>query len=657
MAGLSGTEVSGSVVRFRERLLSGLRSQVRRFVPAAGETAALVVASTAIGARGIDIVRPSTAMEVLEVLAAAGGAFLLVCLLLFATTFPVSTRSGAGPRLRAVRTVIVTVALYFWFSSDAIFYNMAKAHLSGEMVELTFIAEVHGEAGSNSIALFLLDVFVFTLTVVAALGLAEWLGIKRFPGLRERSPRVWGATTAVACALFVGVLAVPWNSSVRAARARYLLSDLAFSNRSPGKGLPELPKAEWEQARADWVECLGVHAGKMAKDTFHAREKPDIYFFHVEGLRADALDARTMPRLAAMVGGELTALPRHFSTGTQSSSGTYGLISGLPSYLYPLARGANLAPLPLAILKRLGYRERLRSASALEYDGLRDFFLPYAKHVQHPMRAREWVAAERAMMAELSGEIAAETGDPQRPPRFEYVYVYSTHYDYYYPPEHGVFVPAAPLGFEVWSGHEAMRRLRPELHNRYRNSVHFADELIADFLGALKAQHRFDDAVIVITGDHGEEFWELGRFGHTHGLNRYQTQVAALVHLPGGRTLSAPLSSHADIFPTIFDHMAVAPEPTYLGGGSLLRAPEQGRSVVVSQGHFGAKPAHEHMVVTPRAKIEINDRDAVRAVAVYDARDRELTAKQRESVDVRDAMARVITGARMGAARCRDARP
>lgn len=629
--------------------MSGLQSAARRFVPTPGETAALVVASTAIGARGIDIVRPESVTEGLEVLAAAGGAFLLECLLLFVTS-----PFGAGPRLRALRIVLVTVALYFWFSSDALFYNMAKAHLSGEMLELTFIAEVHGEAGSNSIALFLLDVFVFTLTVVAALGIAEWLGLKRFPALRERSPRIWGATTLVACALFFGVLAVPWNSSVRAARARYLLSDLAFSNRSPGKGLPELPKLDWDQTRADWVECLGARAKKIAPGTFRAGEKPDIYFFHVEGFRADALDARTTPRLAAMVGSDFVALPRHFSTGTQSSSGTYGLISGLPSYLYSMARGANLPPLPLAILKSLGYRERLRSASALKYDGLREFFLSYAKHVRHRVKEREWVSAERAMMAELSSEIAAEAASPERPPRFEYVYVYATHYDYYYPPEHDVFHPAAPLGFEVWSGNQAMRRLRPELHNRYRNSVHFADELIANFLDGLKAQGRFDDAIIVITGDHGEEFWELGRFGHTHGLNRYQTQVAALVHLPGGQPVSAPLSSHADIFPTIFDRMDLSPTPAFLGGVSLLDVPSAGHAVTVSKGHFGAHPAHEHMLIGPGAKIEFDDRSALRAVGVYNARDHKMSRKQRNKRDLPRMLAEVLKAARTGAARCRE---
>jgi arylsulfatase A-like enzyme len=49
----------------------------------------------------------------------------------------------------------------------------------------------------------------------------------------------------------------------------------------------------------------------------------------------------------------------------------------------------------------------------------------------------------------------------------------------------------------------------------YSKSVEYTGDQIARFLQYLKAQDLFEESLIIITGDHGEEFGERGFFTHT----------------------------------------------------------------------------------------------------------------------------------------------
>ena len=90
--------------------------------------------------------------------------------------------------------------------------------------------------------------------------------------------------------------------------------------------------------------------------------------------------------------------------------------------------------------------------------------------------------------------------------------------------------------------------------NRYRNSLHAVDALAGELLRALEARGLLERTIVVATGDHGEEFDDLGLnyWGHNGNFARYQTQVPLLVHWPGREPGDYDhLTSHADLAPTL----------------------------------------------------------------------------------------------------------
>jgi arylsulfatase A-like enzyme len=114
------------------------------------------------------------------------------------------------------------------------------------------------------------------------------------------------------------------------------------------------------------------------------------------------------------------------------------------------------------------------------------------------------------------------------------------------------------------------------VRNRYRNAVAFVDSLIAGFDAQLGGRGENDKAIEIVTGDHGEEFYERGHLAHASELNRYQTEVPIIFDLPAslhsGPRMPVPVASHIDIFPTLFDVLGEWPQlGQVVQGRSLLR--------------------------------------------------------------------------------------
>src|SRR5690606_4454286 len=52
------------------------------------------------------------------------------------------------------------------------------------------------------------------------------------------------------------------------------------------------------------------------------------------------------------------------------------------------------------------------------------------------------------------------------------------------------------------------------LYNRYRNAAHWVDVQLGEITTALEQQGLLESTIVIITGDHGEEFMEKGAWGH-----------------------------------------------------------------------------------------------------------------------------------------------
>lgn len=157
-------------------------------------------------------------------------------------------------------------------------------------------------------------------------------------------------------------------------------------------------------------------------------------------------------------------------------------------------------------------------------------------------------------------------------------------------------------------------RDRQRLEALYDGEVSYQDAQLAALLDGLDRRGLADDTMVVITADHGEEFWDHGSVGHGHNLHAELTHVPLIVRVPGlaaGRLENT--AGLVDVVPTILDALG-EPIPDNLSGRSLL--PELRGS------GEGAPPAavagfmeHWRSVVSGRYKLIARSRGRI---ALYD---------------------------------------
>ncbi|MBW1684171.1 MAG: sulfatase [Deltaproteobacteria bacterium] len=160
-----------------------------------------------------------------------------------------------------------------------------------------------------------------------------------------------------------------------------------------------------------------------------------------------------------------------------------------------------------------------------------------------------------------------------------------------------------------------------QLRALYAAGVRYTDDRLGDLFRGLKERRRYDDALILLVADHGEEFQEHGKFLHTQ-LYEETMRIPMAIRLPagsGGGDVSVPaLVALADVVPTVLDLLEIAAPPG-LQGESLLplirgeRSGESRRLFFTSRasGTMALRDGRWKLIYTPRMRsAELYDLEA-----------------------------------------------
>jgi len=135
--------------------------------------------------------------------------------------------------------------------------------------------------------------------------------------------------------------------------------------------------------------------------------------------------------------------------------------------------------------------------------------------------------------------------------------------------------PGAPLAHltHVWVGRVHMGKHEPTsdelkyVRRLYRGELQMVDAALGDLLEMLERQGRLEDAVVVLMGVHGEEFFEHGGAGHGRKLYDESITVPLAIRAPkllapGRVTVPVDL---LDLGPTLADLVGVTPPDVWQG--------------------------------------------------------------------------------------------
>lgn len=277
------------------------------------------------------------------------------------------------------------------------------------------------------------------------------------------------------------------------------------------------------------------------------QKKPDVILIIVDTLRADALgfagnERETSPNLDALTT-DFTWFSRAYSPSTWTLPATASILTGLHPFEHRVVRdGLNpylfgrLDPTveTLAeVYKKKGYRTGafINNAYLAPDFGLNQGFETYDYQGAGPIGHRTAMVTVEKALAWLNSE---------SDPTFLMIHIMEPHADYEpAEPFRGRFTNGLPTGLELPLGGLIFQMIDQKaipsdedkafIRAAYDEEVLSADAAIGVFVDGLKTAGRFDTAVMAITSDHGEEFWDFGRYEHGHTTMTPVIQVPLLL--------------------------------------------------------------------------------------------------------------------------------
>ena len=183
---------------------------------------------------------------------------------------------------------------------------------------------------------------------------------------------------------------------------------------------------------------------------------------------------------------------------------------------------------------------------------------------------------------------------------------------------HSPYTPPAPKSFGV--GDENL--------NRYLGAAEETDSMVGQLARELAARDLLEDTLIVVTGDHGEQFGQHGHAGH--GFSLYDEEVRVPLIFANPRLFPQAekierIARQIDIAPTILATLGIAAPPQWQGENLFSEGPDR-RAYLFADFHFGivdgnykyiydANSAHSEIYDLRRDPLELHNLRGDPAVA------------------------------------------
>ena len=312
--------------------------------------------------------------------------------------------------------------------------------------------------------------------------------------------------------------------------------------------------------------------------------KPNILIIAIDGARGDMVASRWMPNIHHFAGNSIN-FANHYSNGNATKPGIFTLFYSLPAGYWDTFTSEKRPPVMLTRLQALDYQLKVLGSAPLispafnknVFASVEDLRLetPGDKPWDRDIRITDdWLR-----FTEQRGESGG------RDPFFGFLF-YDTPHNHRVPEDY-------PVKFQpYWDPVNKLAlgpNFNPELmRNNYKSTLHFVDNQIGRVLSDLRERGLLDSTIVMITGDHGQEFNEYGKnyWGHGSNFGQYQLHVPMIVHWPGrdSRTIDYR-TEHFDVAPTVMAQALgceATPARHYATGNGLFHKRERDWSIAHS---------------------------------------------------------------------------
>ena len=480
-------------------------------------------------------------------------------------------------------TSLITLAglTHVGLFADRMIHDMYGFHINGFVVDLVFTPG--GIAALGATRSTELTVTLIVTGLLALQGLAYYWLVARGAAASRPLPRIlrwrWLALIIVTLSLgervAYGFSAVANYQPILFASESYpMYLPMSFRTLAARLGVRDAGKT----SSGIQIKNSALNYPLKPLDVDSSVRPPNIVWLVAESLRFDMLDPKIMPQLWDF-SQQAVRLEKHYSGGNLTQMGVFSMFYGLyGNYWFPM-HAARRSPVLMDVMQQRGYQFSLHTSQRFTYPAFDKtiFVNMNPNDMQALFDSRPAWERDRQNIKDL---LAFVDKRDETKPFMAYMFFETTHAPYVFPPDLVIAKPyLEDLNYLTTDFTGDIQLIK----NRYINSSHHVDQQIGRVIAHLKEKKLLENTVVIVLGDHGEEFMEISRWGHSAEFNRFQTSTPAVIWVPGSKPrVVSGITSHLDIPATLMPLLGVRNPPSDYSQGMNLMDPGYRRDYAVA---------------------------------------------------------------------------
>ncbi len=315
-----------------------------------------------------------------------------------------------------------------------------------------------------------------------------------------------------------------------------------------------------------------------------AKRPKNLVIILIDTWRFDQLNQQITPSITEF-SKQSWVFNRHFSGGNCTGPGVFSLFYGMPSTYWTAMETQHRGPVLMNELLKQNYQMGIFSSASLKLPPFNQTVFSGIKNLRLTSKGETPYDRDLSITKDFKEFIAKAVH--KKEPFFSFLFYDAAHSYCAFKQNLGPLTPAVKHCNRM----ELTNKINPTAYfNRYKNALMLVDQQVREVFETLKQYQLLDNTVVLITGDHGEEFNDnhQGYWGHASNYTYYQTQTPLIIYWPDRKPQVFDYqTSHFDIAPTLMKEFlgCNTPAQNYSFGKGLLD--KQNRSYLIVGSYVG----------------------------------------------------------------------
>lgn len=324
----------------------------------------------------------------------------------------------------------------------------------------------------------------------------------------------------------------------------------------------------------------------------------NILFLVAESMRSeDIFTERVMPHSVHFAKNYGSNFTHHYSGGNGTRQGLFAMFYGLYGSYWDSFLRAKQTPVLFDVLDKYSYEYFTYTAARFtypEFDQTIFGSIPAEKLIE-TSDGEPWQRDQKNVSL-LINDIEKRN---RNKPFMGFVFFESTHARYSFPEDTALEADYLKKLDYAGLSKEELSPIIDSMKARYINACHYVDSQFKRVYDYLVVNNMLEDTIVIVTGDHGEEFMEKSHWGHNSSFVEEQVRVPMIASFPSKKpSIVTHMTSHLDISTTLLTTLGVSNPPfDYTLGKNLFSKTSPKMVVVASWSDLGLVTEQGKLVI------------------------------------------------------------